>query len=1092
MSFVPFLGVSQIADTVTNDTVLARSLLNEAIMLNDSGKYQLAYEKASMSCEIWIKLKNEKSLEVSEAKCEIGGALCRLKRIGEALPQLESALNTRAEILKIQDLTTARICNYTGACYFYLNDLNNSKTFFLRRLSILQNFSDAGRLLLPNAYFNLSSVLIIMGKYDDAIDTLQLSLNTQIAISDGPSQQLANIYNALGIAYYYKGEFSRAIDYYKKTLDLNEYFHGKVSNDAARVKMNIGIAYFQYGDYQVSIEYMNASLDILNKVPSPDQSLIAGCHNNLGNNFKVLGAFRLAIEDYEFALGIYLKLYGENHPRIADSYSNIGDAYRHMGYHIKSVEYQRKSLDIRFRTQGSDHPDVAGAYHNLAISYTFQQKHKESIEMNNKALEIRIKNFGYNHPYVATTLSSLGLSYFTIGNFNKSKQYLLDAIRIYQNIGMGEGGQVFPIFGLLGQIYYAETKFDSAIFYCNKLLFSKKANMKDAAANTILADIHFANNDLNIADSLYTLAEKTMSANENSSLTDYLNLLGKIVRFNNYAHKHRNNNGYIENVKYFINKGFEKTKLFLLADKNLENKGEYSQIPILYQEFALEALIEFIRNNKHISWAKNQAFYISEMARAYQLYMASRESEARQYPDIPDSLLSWESDLQIQLTYLEKAKQEMIYENNYSETDSAIVALSSKIFDLHQDYDSLVNYFEINFPAYFHLKYQLDVVPLQHVQDTMLQSSQTLLEYLIGDSSIFIFVIRPDTFHLLQIKKDFPLDDWVFQLRQSITENPQFRQPISNKNTLQYTELAKSLYERLIAPIGHLLTTELIIIPDGSLGYLPFEALLVESPARPDRFQDCHYFLQDHVISYVYSATLQREMFDKVHSTVPIRPLAAFAPYYTGDTTLLAQSYIYDGSMRKELRPLQNSGEEAYSICKVMGGDLFLSKDATEDQFAKIAGWYQILHLATHGQVNDQVSDYSFLAFTERKDSVENELLYVRELYNLQLNADLVVLSACETGIGMLQQGEGVISLARAFAYAGAKSIVTTLWSVDDAKTKDLMLGFYKNLKTGMAKNAALTQAKRDFLKRNFGSDAHPFYWAPFIGLGNMMPLKKP
>jgi CHAT domain-containing protein len=123
---------------------------------------------------------------------------------------------------------------------------------------------------------------------------------------------------------------------------------------------------------------------------------------------------------------------------------------------------------------------------------------------------------------------------------------------------------------------------------------------------------------------------------------------------------------------------------------------------------------------------------------------------------------------------------------------------------------------------------------------------------------------------------------------------------------------------------------------------------------------------------------------------------------------------------------------------------------------------------------------------------VENELLYVRDLYNLELNADLVVLSACETGLGRLRRGEGIISLARAFAYAGARAIVTTLWSVDDEKAKDLMLDFHGHLKRGEPVDAALRRAKLDYLQRRPGpAEAHPFFWAGFAPIGDMRPLAR-
>jgi CHAT domain-containing protein len=265
---------------------------------------------------------------------------------------------------------------------------------------------------------------------------------------------------------------------------------------------------------------------------------------------------------------------------------------------------------------------------------------------------------------------------------------------------------------------------------------------------------------------------------------------------------------------------------------------------------------------------------------------------------------------------------------------------------------------------------------------------------------------------------------------------------------------------------------------------------LTKKPEKAIRFRDHAYLLREHSISYSFSATLLREMMQKKHQTIPTKPLLAYAPFFDGDTTSLAKIFTDDVTMRRNLTPLSNSGEEAYRIAKSMGGEAIVGKEATEQKFIETVSSARIIHLATHGQADDKSGDYSFLAFAPLKDSLENELLYVRDLYNLTLNADLVVLSACETGIGKLQRGEGIISLARAFAYAGSKSIVTSLWSVNDAKTKDLMLLFYNNLKKGKSKDAALREAKLSFINKNAQPNANPFFWAGFIGIGDMSKMR--
>ena len=171
-------------------------------------------------------------------------------------------------------------------------------------------------------------------------------------------------------------------------------------------------------------------------------------------------------------------------------------------------------------------------------------------------------------------------------------------------------------------------------------------------------------------------------------------------------------------------------------------------------------------------------------------------------------------------------------------------------------------------------------------------------------------------------------------------------------------------------------------------------------------------------------------------------------------------------------------------------GDYFVNSDATEQKFYDVAGDYRMVHLSTHGVADARQGDYSYLAFAEQKDSIENEFLYVRDIYNTQLNADLVFLSACETAQGELQRGEGIISLARAFAYAGAKSIITTLWQVDDAATKDISIDFYKNLKKGFSKDVAQRNAKLRHIKTAKSAQKYPFFWAAMIGIGDMGAVK--
>ena len=187
---------------------------------------------------------------------------------------------------------------------------------------------------------------------------------------------------------------------------------------------------------------------------------------------------------------------------------------------------------------------------------------------------------------------------------------------------------------------------------------------------------------------------------------------------------------------------------------------------------------------------------------------------------------------------------------------------------------------------------------------------------------------------------------------------------------------------------------------------------------------------------------------------------------------------------RNGLGNLKYNSQEVDAIDNLFNASIFKDHLATKSNFIDNLKNHKIIHLSTHAKSNDKSGDYSFIAFSKSNDSLLDDKLYVKELYNLDLDADMVVLSACETGLGELKKGEGVISLARAFTYAGAGSTVTSLWNVNDAQTTKLMTLFYKNLKQGIPKDEALHKAKLLYIKNE--DLASPYFWAAFIPAGNM------
>ena len=179
-------------------------------------------------------------------------------------------------------------------------------------------------------------------------------------------------------------------------------------------------------------------------------------------------------------------------------------------------------------------------------------------------------------------------------------------------------------------------------------------------------------------------------------------------------------------------------------------------------------------------------------------------------------------------------------------------------------------------------------------------------------------------------------------------------------------------------------------------------------------------------------------------------------------------------------KPLPNSETEAQAVAQLIKGQALVGSQATKRNFLKKSPDFNIIHLATHSAANDVLGEYSFVALQAENEPQKIDMLYARDIYGLRLSADLVVLSACGTALGQYRSGDGMIGLARAFNCAGARNVVASLWSVDDASTKDLMIMFYKEIKKGMPYNRALATAKRNFIQEN-RQYAHPYYWAGFV-----------
>jgi CHAT domain-containing protein len=283
--------------------------------------------------------------------------------------------------------------------------------------------------------------------------------------------------------------------------------------------------------------------------------------------------------------------------------------------------------------------------------------------------------------------------------------------------------------------------------------------------------------------------------------------------------------------------------------------------------------------------------------------------------------------------------------------------------------------------------------------------------------------------------------------------------------------------------------TKLVIIPDGVLNYLPFETLLTEIKKDNKKilYSDLPFLVKKYPVSYVQSASVLKNLLSqepgKGNAGSVNKKLIAFGDpvYEAGKDTSLTSVIRFNR--------LEFSGKEVEKIAsffKPGSAEIFLRDDATEENVKGNSELrkYNYIHFATHGLIDEKKPDLSSLVLTQHSNPGEDGFLRATEIFNLDMNADLVVLSACQTGLGKLVRGEGMVGLTRAFMYAGTPAVMVSLWSVSDISTATLMGEFYKNLvKENLYKTDALRKAQLTLLKDE--KYAHPFYWAPFVLVGD-------
>ncbi|EGV44151.1 CHAT domain-containing protein [Bizionia argentinensis JUB59] len=727
---------------------------------------------------------------------------------------------------------------------------------------------------------------------------------------------------------------------------------------------------------------------------------------------------------------------------ITSAYSFIAKMYTNDGKFNLAKDYYVKNIQFLETKKADDISKINRTYSLLAEVLKNQNQIESSNVYFKKSLAYNLNNHGGSNNII--TEANHLLDNYLSQSKTDSAFYYLDIIKTY----VVENATKANIYHKAkAKIHEATNNYNLALQELEEVLALTQERWKDNPHNDVaiaykkIGDLHKKFNNYDKALVHYDLALnylKNVNTNDLKQQTDLKLLKNKSEVLNTF-------DLHTQSLK------ITHQALKILDDlkpsfKNNEDKLFLMEEAFPVFESALEANFKLFAETNQDSLI-DSAFYYSEKSKSVLLMESILSTRATEFANIPKKITEQEQVLKSRITHLEK-------ELNQSKKSE----LESELFEAKKSYRELVTTIETEYKSYFDLKYNAKVITLKEVQ-AFLNSDTALVSYFYGNNAIYSITITKNNKSIQRIIRNQELDDAIISVYNMLS--------IPKSDLQELNKMSNELYLKVLAPsITNISEKNVIIISDGLLNYIPFSSLSINGSSQ--------YVVGNYAISYVNSATLLKQLSEKESINTNV---LAFAPSFNSlnNTNLLA---------------LPHNETEVEGILNFFNGETLTGSQASLQNFNSKSANYGILHFATHAILDDINPEYSYLAF--QPNTTENNLLYVSDLYNLNLNTSLVALSACESGIGNLNRGEGFTSLARGFYFSGASSIASTLWKINDASSLNIMNNFYKNLSEGDDKSTALNKAQMSFLNGNSQNAlAHPYYWSGFVISGNTSAIVK-
>ncbi len=1036
------------------------SLYDNGIDAYQQGNYNLSIEYFKKSLTISKKIYGDEHFAISKNYHALGMLYGEIGDYPKSLTYSKKSLIIIEKTLGTEHAETAKVYNQIGVIYETIGDYTNALQFHQKALSIREKVLSKEHIETAGSYNNLGSLHQTIGDYSKAMYYHQMALSIRKKVLGDEHQETARSYSNMGWIYGRMRDYPSTLKFYQKALSIRKKVLGEEHLDTAESYSDLGWIYRVMEDHNKALTFNKKSLRIKEKILGNRHIDTAQSYSDIGTQYKIMGDYSNALKHYHKALKIKEKVLGKEHIKTAMIYNRLGLFYQAMEDNSKALEYLKRTLEIREKILGKEHDSTAESYNDLGSIYHQIKDYPKAINYYWKALSTKAKVFGMGHTSTGEIYLKIGTLFQLFGDNTKALKYYQQALVIHEKNYGKEHSSTATSYISMGSIYEDKKNYKKALKYYHKALNIYKNTYGEQHSITTVAYLF-----------LSLLHQKKKNY---SQAHQYANLLVDIFLQNR--------------DKVFTVLDSQQKEKYLKAntpkiDLLLNISTQY--LSQLKKEKKMSVQIQQLIKSVTNVWLNYKGSIFDSENNIAMLYNSTKDKKLKTKID---ELVSSKRYLAKLYQSLPKLKERKVWKKNIMNTEERIAKLSNEI-------SSKTNSFKE--------QQGLQSITYKDIS-SHLKKDELYIDYAKTKKYYYLFSLDyKKNITFVQINKNSTkrIDSLIEAFRNDVNtilngkDLTDARLKVLTENS---KEKLSQLYTLVIKnPLRDILKdkTGLIISPDGALRLLPFETLYDKEKEK--------YFIEEKEIRYIPSGKelirlykYSKDKVSKITKSVVIfanpnfnSKIASVSKEQIDITPNTNRSSIIKSLFRMRFAPLPGTKAEAEAIKATFSKKSILEyqdNKATESTLMKIKQ-PNILHIATHGFfINDNTIPNPMLksgialaganasAIKGKSDGIVTAL----KLSGLDLKGtDLVVLSACQTGVVDINSTDSVSGLSKAFIQAGAKDIVMSLWSVDDEATKDLMTSFYQEMKENRNYAESLKVAKLKMIEEG----RHPFYWGAFV-----------